>query len=108
MGLFDFAKDMGKKLFEKNDDPAAKIKESIETANPGITNLGVAFNDGVVSLSGKVKSAVAVEKVVLMAGNVQGVTDVKIDKLDAPPPRRMSVLHHCKWRQPVEDCQKVL
>jgi nucleoid-associated protein YgaU len=86
MGLFDFAKDMGKKLFGKNDDPAAKIKESIEAANPGITNLGVTFNDGVVSLSGKAKSAAAVEKAVLMAGNVQGVTDVRIDKLDAPAP----------------------
>ena len=46
MGLFDFAKDMGKKLFGKDDDPAAKIQESIEADNPGITDLGVAYNDG--------------------------------------------------------------
>ena len=86
MGLFDFAKDMGKKIFGKGDDPAEKIKQNIEASNPGITDLGVAYDDGVVDLSGKADSAEAVEKVVLMAGNVKGVTDVKIDKMQAPKP----------------------
>ncbi len=86
MGLFDFAKDMGKKLFGKDDDPAEKIKQSIEASNPGITDLGVAYDDGAVDLSGKADSAEAVEKAVLMAGNVKGVTDVKIDKMQAPKP----------------------
>lgn len=86
MGLFDFAKDMGKKLFGKDDDPAEKIKESIEANNPGISNLGVAYDTGVVDLSGKANSAEAVEKAVLLAGNVKGVTDVKIDNMDAPAP----------------------
>ncbi|MDJ0880793.1 MAG: peptidoglycan-binding protein LysM [Gammaproteobacteria bacterium] len=86
MGLFDFAKDMGKKLFGSNDDPAEKIKESIEDNNPGITDLGVTFNDGTVDLSGKAESAEVVEKVVLLAGNVKGVTEVNIDNIDAPAP----------------------
>ncbi|MGB5425866.1 MAG: peptidoglycan-binding protein LysM [Gammaproteobacteria bacterium] len=86
MGLFDFAKDMGNKLFGKDDDPAEKIKESIEADNPGITDLGVAYDDGTVDLSGKADSAEAVEKAVLMAGNVNGVTDVKIDNMEAPAP----------------------
>ncbi|MEJ1356432.1 MAG: peptidoglycan-binding protein LysM [Candidatus Sedimenticola sp. (ex Thyasira tokunagai)] len=86
MGLFDFAKDMGKKLFGSGDDPAEKIQQSIESNNPGITNLSVAYEDGVVGLSGKADSAEAAEKAVLLAGNVQGVTDVKIDNLDAPAP----------------------
>ena len=86
MDLYDFAKDMGKKLFGKDDDPAAKIQESIEANNPGITDLGVAYNDGNVNLSGKADSAEAVEKAVLLAGNVKGVTDVKIDNMDAPAP----------------------
>ena len=86
MGLYDFAKDMGKKLFGKDDDPAAKIQESIEANNPGITDLGVAYNDGNVNLSGKADSAEAVEKAVLLAGNVKGVTDVKINNMDAPAP----------------------
>ena len=86
MGLFDFAKDMGKKLFGGDDDPAEKIKESIESNNPGIADLGVAFNEGVVDLSGKADSGEAVEKAVLLAGNVKGVTDVNIDNVDAPSP----------------------
>ena len=51
MGLFDFAKDLGKKLFGSNDDPAQKIEESIAAANPGVDDLGVTFEDGVVHLS---------------------------------------------------------
>ena len=86
MGLFDFAKDLGKKLFGSNDDPAQKIEESIAAANPGVDDLGVTFDDGVVHLSGTAASAEAMEKAVLMAGNVQGVTEVKIDGMDAPEP----------------------
>jgi len=86
MGLFDFAKDLGKKLFGSDDDPARKIEESISAANPGVEDLGVTFDNGVVHLSGKAASAEAMEKAVLMAGNVKGVTEVKIDGLDAPAP----------------------
>ena len=86
MGLLDFARDMGKKLFGGDDDPAEKIQASIEANNPGISNLGVTYNDGVVDLSGKADSAEVVEKAVLLAGNVQGVTDVQIDNMDAPAP----------------------
>lgn len=84
MGLFDFAKDMGKKLFDSEDDAPAKIKDSLESDNPGISDLGVAYNGGKVSLSGKAASAEAMEKAVLMAGNVQGVTDVDVAGLEAP------------------------
>ena len=86
MGLFDFAKDLGKKIFGKDDDPAEKIQESISEANPGMNDLGVTFEDGVVHLSGKADSAEALEKTVLIAGNVQGVTEVKVDQVDAPDP----------------------
>ena len=86
MGLFDFAKDMGKKLFGSSDDPAQKIEESIAAANPGVDDLGVTFEDGVVHLSGNAASAEAMEKAVLMAGNVKGVTEVKIDGMEAPEP----------------------
>lgn len=86
MGLFDFAKDLGKKLFGGGDDPAEKIKDSIDAANPGVDGLDVKFEDGVVHLSGKADSAEALEKAVLMAGNVQGVTEVKIDGMQAPEP----------------------
>jgi nucleoid-associated protein YgaU len=52
--------------------------------NPGISGLGVEYKNGVVSISGQAASAEAMEKAVLMAGNVQGVSDVKIDNLQSP------------------------
>jgi nucleoid-associated protein YgaU len=85
MGLFDFVKEIGNKLFSREEDAAGKIKKHIEEANPGIKDLAVEFTDGVVSLSGTAASAEAMEKAVLMAGNVQGVSEVKAEKLIAPP-----------------------
>lgn len=76
MGLFDFAKNIGNKLFNKDADAAAKISEYISANNPGIEDLSVIFNDGVATIIGVTDSSEAAQKVVLMAGNVQGVTEV--------------------------------
>jgi nucleoid-associated protein YgaU len=84
MGMFDFVKDIGKKIFGGDDDPAVKIKAELEAENPGVENLGVTYMDGVVTLSGKAGSAGAKEKAVLMAGNIQGVERVVADDLVAP------------------------
>ena len=85
MGLFDFISDMGQKLFGSKDEAAEKIKENIEASNPGIQGLNVVYNDGVVELTGTADSAEAMEKAVLMAGNVKGVSEVKADGISAPP-----------------------
>ena len=85
MGLFDFFKDMGEKIFGSEDEAAEKIKENIEAANPGIQDLNVTYNDGVVELTGTADSADAMEKAVLMAGNVKGVSEVNADGVSAPP-----------------------
>jgi len=85
MGLFDFFSDMGEKIFGSEDEAAEKIKENIEASNPGIQDLNVTYNDGVVELTGTADSAEAMEKAVLMAGNVQGVSEVKADGVSAPP-----------------------
>jgi len=85
MGLFDFFKDMGEKIFGSEDEAAEKIKENIEASNPGIQDLNVAYHDGVVELTGTADSAEAMEKAVLMAGNVKGVSEVKADGVSAPP-----------------------
>ncbi len=50
----------------------------------GIKNLQVDFNDGVVSLSGEAESPEALEKAVLMAGNLKGASEVKYDDVAAP------------------------
>ncbi len=84
MGLLDFASDLGKKLFGSEDEAPEKIKGLIEDDNPGIDNLSVEVNDGVVSLSGTAASAEALEKAVLMAGNIAGVSEVNVDGVTAP------------------------
>jgi nucleoid-associated protein YgaU len=76
-GLFDFVTTIGKKLFGEGDDPAKKIKEMIEKDNPGVSNLGVTFKDGVVALAGG-GAAEALQKAILMAGNVLGVGKVEV------------------------------
>ena len=85
MGLFDFVKEFGNKLFNRDEDAAEKVKKHIETANPGITGLEVKFSNGVVYLSGQAANAEAMQKAVLLAGNVQGVTSVNIDGMKVPP-----------------------
>lgn len=84
MGLFDFMKDVGRKLFDRESDAQQKIHEHIQQDNPGIEDLKVDYTDGVVSLSGSAKDSSAMEKAVLMAGNVLGVGEVKADGLKAP------------------------
>lgn len=85
MGLFDFAANIGKKLFGKDDEAPEKIQEHITADNPGISDLGVDFNDGVVTLSGQAESSEALEKAILMAGNVKGVKKVVSEGVNAPP-----------------------
>ena len=84
MGLFDFARNMGKKLFGGDDDPAEKIKEHIEEDNPGIDGLEVTYEGGKVIIAGEATSADALEKAVLMAGNIEGVEAVDTSGVTAP------------------------
>lgn len=76
MKLFDFAKNIGTKVFGEKDKPAEKIREYILADNPGIEHLDVMFNKGTVALSGEAKSREALEKAVLLAGNLEGVEKV--------------------------------
>jgi nucleoid-associated protein YgaU len=76
MGLFDFAKNFGRKLFTNDEEAADKIKAHIEANNPGVSNLGVEYLGGFVTLSGNSETAESVQKAILMAGNVEGVGKV--------------------------------
>lgn len=84
MGLLGFVKNIGNKLFNREEDAPAAIKEHVEIDNPGIENLEVAVDNGVVHLSGTAKSQEALEKAVLLAGNVAGVSEVRYDNVQAP------------------------
>ena len=88
MGLFSFIKDAGEKLFgiktaqaaTAAEDAGAQAGKAIEAyiaqQNLGLSNLGVVFADGRVTLTGNAPSQEAAEKAVLAAGNVEGVTEV--------------------------------
>ena len=88
MGLLDFAANIGKKLFgnDEEEQGGEKIKESIEQDNPGVEDLEIKVENGVATLKGTAKDQTAVQKAILMAGNVLGIQEVKADELKAPPP----------------------
>ena len=94
MGLFDFARGIGNKIFGKDDDPADKIKEHIQGDNPGVENLEVVFEDGKVILKGDASSAEAMEKAVLMAGNAHGVETVDASAVTVPSPPSPDVVYY--------------
>lgn len=83
--LFDFVRDIGKKIFTREDDDAAKadkIKQSLDTLN--LPNVEVKYQDGQVQLSGKALSPEQKEKAILIAGNIADVEKVNADNLQAP------------------------
>ncbi len=81
MSLFGFVKDIGRRVFNKDEDAAEKISEMLQANNPGIKNLEVNYDDGFVELCGDCNSLEAAEKAVLMVGNIAGVKDVSVGKL---------------------------
>ena len=84
MGLLDFVKNIGQKVFSTEAEASDKVKEYLAAGNPGVKNLEVSVKDGVAILSGIAESIEAKEKAVQMAGNIQGVSQVNVDNLTAP------------------------
>jgi phage tail protein X len=94
MDLFGFVKDVGRRLFNKDEEAAGKIKEHILASNPGVEDLEVSFERGIVGLKGRCTRPDAFQKCILMAGNVQGVIDVYATGLTpfvAPKPEAVPV-----------------
>ena len=110
MGLFDFVSDVGKKIFGSSAEASEKIKDYMEAENPGIKDLGVNFQDGVVTLSGVAESTEAMQKAVQMAGNIQGVSKVKVDNLTTPggaeKERSAPPQSFLKWRVREDRCRQ--
>lgn len=79
--LYEFAKDMGTRLFTSDAEAAMSILKHIEANNPGVNPLDVKYDNGCVTLNGTAESIAAKEKCVLMAGNVRGVEKVIADDL---------------------------
>ncbi len=86
--LMDFATHIGRKIFDTDAEAADNILKHIQTNNPGVDTLRVAFDDGVVTLTGRAKDEICKEKVVLMAGNVKGVERVDAEGISVIEPIR--------------------
>ena len=87
MGLFDFAADIGKKVFGIGDaDAADQIKDNIESNNPGVSDLSVSLDNEICTIGGNCDTPEAKDKVILMTGNMKGVSSVNADGLNAPQP----------------------
>jgi len=82
MGIFSFFKDAGKKLLGGGNDDEA-IQNEIESSfeNEPVQGLSVKVNDGEVILAGVAQDSATREKVILIAGNVEGVESVNADQL---------------------------
>lgn len=107
MSLFGFVKDIGRRVFNKDEDAAEKIKEMLLANNPGIENLEVEYDNGFVELCGDCKSLEAAEKSVLMVGNIAGVKDVNIGRLKLTEEAQAAAQEEIKETRAAVEASKV-
>ncbi len=86
MGILDFVKDVGLKLFDTDAEAADNIKEHLEIKTSGLTNIEVDFDDGVATVRGNAINQGTKDLAVAIAGNVKGVNRVNSDGISVPPP----------------------
>ena len=77
MGLFSFIKDAGSKLFGESDEHKSEnLTNSITEAGFEVENLEIIFEDEKVTIKGETDSKENVEKIILLIGNTEGVSEV--------------------------------
>ena len=93
MGLIDFMKDAGSKLFGGDDDKEVKkenLISHVKSLGLPVDGLNISVDDDVVTVNGKVDSAEHAEKIALALGNVEGVSKVdnnlEVKKKEATAP----------------------
>ncbi len=86
MGLLDFARDVGRQIFDTDAEAADNIKQHLEISMTGIRNIDVQFDDGVATLCGDCDSQAIKDQAILIAGNIKGVERVVADELTALEP----------------------
>ena len=82
MGFFDFLGNAGKKILGKGDDAEA-IKSEIESSfsELPVQGLMVEVDGETVALGGVATDTATKEKAILIAGNVEGISQVNADQL---------------------------
>ena len=84
MGLFDFAKDVGRQLFDTDAEAADNIKQHLDIKLTGIKNVDVAFDDGVAPICGDCNNEATRNTAVLIVGDIKGVEKINADGLTYP------------------------
>lgn len=85
MSIMDFARHLGRQVFDRDDVAAEKIKQELEISLSGVKNLDVQFGDGVVTLCGDCMVRGDRALAIAIAGNIKGVERVVADKLNPAP-----------------------
>jgi len=82
MGSFDFISDSGKNILGKGDNAIA-IKEEIESSfnELPVDGLVVEVNEDIVTLAGIAQDYPTREKAILIAGNIEGISQVEAEQL---------------------------
>ncbi len=106
MGLFDFVKNAGEKIFQRDKVEANKaadrqaadarkaavLKNQVTRVGIAVENLTVTFSDGEATIGGTCPSQSDREKVILIVGNTQGVARVE-DRLKVVVPTPAAVFY---------------
>jgi nucleoid-associated protein YgaU len=97
MGIFDFVKDAGEKLFGSkahaaevaadNTTKAAELESFVRRVGLEVNDLGVAVDGDTATVTGAVGSQEDREKVVLLVGNTDGIARVDDQLTVRSPPR---------------------
>lgn len=86
MGILDFVKNAGEKLFKPGDERRETLIEQ-HLANNGISGIAVEVDGDKATLTGTAKDMATREKAVLVAGNVDGIGSVD-DRISVTNPVR--------------------
>lgn len=93
MGLFDFVKAAGKKLGFGDDDAEAAeaLKKEIDSHDLGSDDVTVEVDGDKAIIKGEVGSQEALEKIIIAAGNVEGIS--KVETAVTAPAAKDPVFH---------------
>ena len=93
MGLFDFVKSAGKRLGFGDDDSekADALKKEIDSHDLGSGDVVVEVDGDKAVIKGEVASQEALEKIIIAAGNVEGIS--KVETSVATPNEKEPVFH---------------
>jgi len=99
MGLIDFFKNAGEKIFggESKEEKKEKLIKHVKSLGLPVEGLSISVDDEQVTLKGKVDSQAHAEKIALAVGNVEGVSKVdnqlEVEVPEAAEPEPQATYH---------------